>query len=790
MRYSVSFLVLITVVVAIRPLDLLAQNKPIPVHIPVQDVNSTEVFEVPYWLGAFYATVEIPSTSWYLPATVGNGGSVYPGEFLFIRNYGPENITLYTDSPETIDGSISYLISPGSIVEIISGYPNWVVVTPFITGNVTCGVGLSCSGTQISLAPISTSGTIAYPSSITTNAYGQITSAVPGSVPVTSVSSTDPKLVAQKSGTTASFSVRPTFTVATSGIADYVVSDYANADACFAAVMAAIPAQGALVYVYSGTYNFVKTGITMSRNKIELRGEGWSTILQWAPNSQATSLSALIDTANTGEHRITDFMLIGNNFTNAYGVGIYNRGCSRCYIDHFYITNFAEYGVYAPYNETYSNHASKYAYLWILFSGINGIYMNVADAMLDTIEIGFSGSHNIFCHGCTDLNANKLHVWGSYTGSGMFIDNYAAAPSVNVITNGVFETNSKHGLHFIGQYASTVTACTSWGNGYDGIYIESSYALTLQGNVLANNAMAGHIAYNEGIGFSLTNHTSVVGNTFYNSAGTQRYAIDVGSTSFYLVITGNTWPNASEGVQIFPNTPTSQISSIYGNNPQTGGNIRGTFTADAFAIAPNSDFYLTAGGVTTFGGRYIANAVNYFLAFPGVSGSGVVLSAAGSNADISVGISSKGSGAITLRPGDTPTFSCGTTICTSFVSLRTSGNFLGSGTAPTLTLGTGANCGSTATLTSFLGTNQWMTLSLTTGTGSCSGNSPIATLTFGTQTSISAAHICGVNAGNGPALTAGFTVQGTSTTFVITSPPDGLIPDTAYVWQIGPCGGY
>ncbi len=157
----------------------------IPVHIPVQNVNSSDTFEVPYWLGAFYADVAVDS-DWFLPLTSDNGGAAYPGSFLFIRNYGPGDIILRSTYPETIEGQNSYTLISGTVIEIIPGN-DWVIATPFSAGNVTCGAGISCVGTQISLAPVGSAGTTAYPTSITTNEYGQITAKVAGSRPVTSV---------------------------------------------------------------------------------------------------------------------------------------------------------------------------------------------------------------------------------------------------------------------------------------------------------------------------------------------------------------------------------------------------------------------------------------------------------------------------------------------------------------------------------------------------------------------------------------------------------------------------
>ncbi len=126
---SVLLLLFSALVLAVRLDDATIRfGKTIPVHIPTQSVDSNETFEVPAWLGVYYATVNVSST-WTLPLTIGNGGQTYPGEFLIIRNYGPADITLQTQTPETIEGVSSYLIQPGTIIEILSGYPDWTVIS-------------------------------------------------------------------------------------------------------------------------------------------------------------------------------------------------------------------------------------------------------------------------------------------------------------------------------------------------------------------------------------------------------------------------------------------------------------------------------------------------------------------------------------------------------------------------------------------------------------------------------------------------------------------------------------
>lgn len=117
-------------------------------------------------------------------------------------------------------------------------------------------------------------------------------------------------------------------------------------------------------------------------------------------------------------------------------------------------------------------------------------------------------------------------------------------------------------------------------------------------------------------------------------------------------------------------------------------------------------------------------------------------------------------------------------------------NLLGSGTLPHMTLDAGANCSSIATSVAFTGSNQWMQLSLHTGTGVCPGGAIIATLTFGVQPRITTQHACVITPVNTAAQVAGYTGQGTTTIWVLGSPAAGLLPNTDYLWLIGPCGGF
>lgn len=295
-------LVCLALVRAVHIDTAIRTGRPVPLHIPTQTVNSNLTFEIPYWLGAYYATVEIPSTTWTLPLTIGNGGLVYPGEFLIIRNYGPENITLYPTAPESIEGAFSYLIQANTVVEILSGYPDWVVVTPFGIGNVTCGAGLICSGIQVSLEPVGTSGPINYPTSLTTNAYGQIVSTTTGSQPLTALTKGVGTYVSG-SGNSRTVNTYVASAKDYGAIGDGITDDSQAIKAAFNATAAA----GGELYIPAGVY-FLNSGLVALQNCVNgftVRGAGSGvTILR-----KGSVSGTIIDLRNCSNVTITDLAI-------------------------------------------------------------------------------------------------------------------------------------------------------------------------------------------------------------------------------------------------------------------------------------------------------------------------------------------------------------------------------------------------------------------------------------------------------------------------------------------------
>ncbi len=108
-------------------LALAVKSVPAVPHVPMQVVAPTAEFEVPWWLGGYVATTNA-SSEWMLPLTYPNGGRTNAGTTLVIQNRGPYNITLYAQTPETIQGLGTYLVIADSTVQFLSA-TDWVVVS-------------------------------------------------------------------------------------------------------------------------------------------------------------------------------------------------------------------------------------------------------------------------------------------------------------------------------------------------------------------------------------------------------------------------------------------------------------------------------------------------------------------------------------------------------------------------------------------------------------------------------------------------------------------------------------
>lgn len=133
-------------------LSVAVQARVIPVHLPMN--NATDVgtsYEVPTWLGVFETNTDAYA-QWELPLTYESGGEVYPGQFMIIRNHGPDCLRLETSGSETINGFSGYDLGADFAVIVMSGYPDWVVVSESPIYSASCGAS-SSSSTGPVLAP-------------------------------------------------------------------------------------------------------------------------------------------------------------------------------------------------------------------------------------------------------------------------------------------------------------------------------------------------------------------------------------------------------------------------------------------------------------------------------------------------------------------------------------------------------------------------------------------------------------------------------------------------------------
>lgn len=97
----------------------------IPVHLPVTALTTDVTYAVPNYTGVF-DVITPEASEWQLPAIYDNGGQVYPGQFLIIRNHGPACITLLADPSETVEGAASYVIGYNTSVSLLS-WQDWTV---------------------------------------------------------------------------------------------------------------------------------------------------------------------------------------------------------------------------------------------------------------------------------------------------------------------------------------------------------------------------------------------------------------------------------------------------------------------------------------------------------------------------------------------------------------------------------------------------------------------------------------------------------------------------------------
>lgn len=776
-------------------------SPPIPVKIPMIAMVSPTNYEVPYWLGGF--AVNTPSSSvWTLPLTYNNGGRVQPGQFLQIRNYGPANITIMTTAPETIDFQLSYVIGPGTVLKVLSNAPNWVVTAPF--GNVTCGAGLNCNGTEISLTPVGSAGTTAYPASITTNDYGQITAKTPGVPPVTFLNN----------GVGVSVSSNNTINTYFPSVKDYGAVGNGIADDT-AALQRAINASLQL-YFPAGTY-LVSSTLFMYASGMYWTGQGYYITKLVGIGSVASGSIPLV--ANAGAVGLTRCVFSG--------IGFYGGSSAMDVTSNTFFENTIQECLFQGSGSNASFYSGFLDFQNSFYSCIfgNSGTGNGIQLLGGAGTNFFGGACNLISNpeaccfrilnravfiGVNGINGTPCKYWGEFGQVSPPI-----YPDITLINCNI-EDFQTAGLHFLIDSAVTlkqVTFLATVTGSYTAMILsDRGFGLLLasRGGVEITDCRFGSK------GATLNTTLNPLDAVIVNSAGNPPASIVVQTTTtlyntvFGFTITYTADSYISRGpIQVGGGATAVQFYSksipyITSNYHWSGSLLPNSVVnlaagATGATYSSTSYYFKTANTAPTnfqvisFGTSFnddqegalvyivINDAFTTMIHDSGTTNS-ILLSSLANEAPtlgtVYAFVRVKATGLTRWRQVGYTT-----------AALRTTTKLLGAAAAPSLTLGAGANCGSTATLTTYSGTNQWMTLAITTGAATCTA-ATIATLTFGAQTGITTSHMCNVMSANAAALSAGFTVLGTTTTFTLNAPAAGLVPATAYVWYIGPCGGW
>jgi len=461
-------------------------------------MTTPTTYQVPYWLGGFAVTTPAPAT-WTLPLTYNNGGKVQPGEFLQIRNYGPGIITLLTTPPETIDFGPSYAIAASSIVKILSNAPNWVITTPFSISNVTCGVGLSCTGTQVSLGPYSTASTCTW-ANVVTDAYGR-TTCTSNTPPVIFVSGTSPITVGGGSSNPV-ISIDATVLYTPDNVKYWGARGDGVTDDCVA-FNNALLAQPS-VFVPPGVY-IIGCSIRMSSGR---------------------SLSAAPGTATL--KRVNNAPSGFNMITNLASGDIHNIAITGLTMDGNYLTQTDQSFTLIQFNDIIASNSTN-----IMVSQCQ--FLNSANGTGQALQVaGFNG---VLVDSCTFTGGG-----GATLSSAMY---FRRSSVITVSNNHIYEMGGT-GIHFVSAtvgelgYALTVTGNIIERLDGRGMVLSDVNGAVISNNVLNQTGTGLNSPNGEfGILVSFTNGGSndfiISNNAIYDNPGT---CIAVYSAS-WAIITGN-----------------------------------------------------------------------------------------------------------------------------------------------------------------------------------------------------------------------------------------------------------
>lgn len=331
-----------------------------------------------------------------------------------------------------------------------------------------------------------------------------------------------------------------TITVGRSHNYDFNCLDYASDDLAFQAAVDSIPAgfQGGMeVVAASGVFDFVNPVDATAKSNVHFTGAGLATIIRWKNgNTFATATANTNWLLNLGDHCTVNLMqlrgqstftcpLNGVNTqpaggTNTLGGGIRWTG-GRVFLDHLYITGFAEDGL-----TNQGGIGTKYGSLMLIACGGQGLNVTsvaggggnfATDGDLSSVWIGSCGGGISVNAGGTWISG--AHVWGCQ-GDGIVVN----ADAVRI--HGCYpESNAGWGINIINRNNCVVTGCDIFANGLGG---NQKGGLTIAGgkfnqiignqfrdnryhNILANGvALDNTIEANTGtdsVGYDITNDT-------------------------------------------------------------------------------------------------------------------------------------------------------------------------------------------------------------------------------------------------------------------------------------------
>jgi hypothetical protein len=112
--------------VAVLSVAFAVVGVPLPPHYPIVSTTNT-TYAVPLYLGVQVFTGSGAST-WTLPLSYANGGSVINGEFIFVRNIGSATVTVGPTSPDTIHGGSVSVVATAA-AQLVMNNGEWLILS-------------------------------------------------------------------------------------------------------------------------------------------------------------------------------------------------------------------------------------------------------------------------------------------------------------------------------------------------------------------------------------------------------------------------------------------------------------------------------------------------------------------------------------------------------------------------------------------------------------------------------------------------------------------------------------